>query len=194
MKFTKRPPDVAMKNAQFFRWIPPDLGPKWLQVWPSTVTLKDPEKGELDIVSDGGWRDLVVPCHQLWDVDPNRINPACAERASQSLMVWIFKIRSGILMEMTRQGTICDNVYRPGFFSLHLTTLPETNIPPEKIGVGRWVSFGGCPTVAYRCKSLLCQSPNRPRHQRNKSNTTLACHRWATRASFVPHSCTAGCF
>lgn len=30
------------------------------KVWPSTVTLKDPEKGELDIVSDGGWRDLVV--------------------------------------------------------------------------------------------------------------------------------------
>lgn len=84
MKFTKRPPDVAMKKAQFFRWIPPDLGPKWLQVWPSTVTLKDPEKGELDIVSDGGWRDLVVPCHQLWDVDPNQLKP-CMCRKGKSI-------------------------------------------------------------------------------------------------------------
>ena len=33
----------------------------WSQVWPSTVTLKDSKKGELDIISDGGWRDLVVP-------------------------------------------------------------------------------------------------------------------------------------
>lgn len=30
------------------------------KVWPSTVTLKDSKKGELDIISDGGWRDLVV--------------------------------------------------------------------------------------------------------------------------------------
>ncbi|CAK9006525.1 unnamed protein product [Durusdinium trenchii] len=30
------------------------------KVWPSTVTLQDPEKGDLDIISDGGWRDLVV--------------------------------------------------------------------------------------------------------------------------------------
>lgn len=108
MKFTKRPPDVAMKNAQFFRWIPPDLGPKWLQVWPSTVTLKDPEKGELDIVSDGGWRDLVVPCHQLWDVDPNQLKP-CMCRKGKSIFDGLNgKIRSGILMEMIRQGTICD--------------------------------------------------------------------------------------
>ncbi|CAJ1368048.1 unnamed protein product [Effrenium voratum] len=30
------------------------------KVWPGTVTLKDPKKGELDIVSGGGWRDLVI--------------------------------------------------------------------------------------------------------------------------------------
>ena len=37
--------------------------------------------------------------------------------------------RSGILMEMIRQGTTCDNIYTRLLF---FTTLPETNIAPEK--------------------------------------------------------------
>ena len=104
----------------------------------------------------GSWTSSVMAVGEIWlylvtSLEmwiPTNSNPACAERASQSLMVWIFKIRSGILMEMIRQGSICDDSYRPGFFfPLHLTTLPETNIPPQKIGVGRFVPFGDAQLV-----------------------------------------------